>query len=393
MRLTDKLLDSLNRVFDKDPTPFLALRVRYAGGMVWSVSEGILTLTVSGGIGSSAAYNLANYSLRTLAAAIAGSAGYEVQFLDATRADLSALVLLDGEGDQDQSNGDRLLGYTSLLWGLLETYAVELQALKDSMASAPDQLSTATGSGYWLDEIGSYYGVPRNVGEVDDQYGRRIIAQVLRPISNNVAIERAVEDFTGQPCSVVDVTIYRGVFPVYDGTILHDGSYNYDTVGLPNYGLFDVSVAYDLIVGGDIREFLTTVEMIVERLRAAGTHLRSLALVSAATPMSDSFAPPADSSSGYAGSMSLSETSGGSTESFSTLLSLIAPSTETFTAPSDDLGGSIYRMLVTSDGAIITDSLGDPILVGTGDLLTGDAPGGWSLDFSDPNNSGNLPLL
>lgn len=217
MKLTAKLLASLNRPFDKDPDRFVALRVNYAGGLAWSVVEGILTLTVTGGLGASVVYDLSAYTLESLAAAISARIGFEVTLLDAERRKRSALCLLDGAASLSDPNGGALLGYNSLLWSFFEALAVELKRLRDQAANAVLQLSTTTASGAWLDEIGSYYGVVRSGGEVDAIYSQRIIAQTLRPVSNNVAIETAIEDFTGQPCTVDDVVIYRGVSPIYDG--------------------------------------------------------------------------------------------------------------------------------------------------------------------------------
>ena len=41
----EKLLDRLYRSFDKNPSPGLALRVRHPDGLVWSVSERVLTIS------------------------------------------------------------------------------------------------------------------------------------------------------------------------------------------------------------------------------------------------------------------------------------------------------------------------------------------------------------
>lgn len=294
MKLTQQLLSFLNRVFDKDPKAFVAMRLQYDGEMSWSVSDQVLTTEVSGGPGAGLAVDLTQYTLSTLAEYLAGQAGYTVVYIDPSRADLSATVLLDGGANQLDSNGDHLTGYTSLLWAFLEAKAVELGAAENAVAAAPGMLNVVDGQGMWLDEVGSYYGVERNAGEPDGQYGPRIIAEALRPRLNNIAIENAIQVYTGQAAQVVDVIVYNGAIPLYDSSIVYDGTHIHDGGSSPAYGLFDVSYGYDLINGGDPTTFLTTVRQIVERLRAAGTHLRALALQ--ASSLTDGLTPPTDQS-------------------------------------------------------------------------------------------------
>jgi hypothetical protein len=357
MRLTQKLLGYLNRVFDKDPKAFIGLRVNYAGGMTWSVSDEVLTTAVTGGPGNGLTIDLTQYTLQTLAEYIAGQSGYSVAYLDSTKARLSATVLLDGAGDQSQSNGDHLYGYTSLLWAYMEAVARQLTDAETQVAAAPQQLNVVDGEGMWLDEIGSYYGVPRKAGELDVQYGPRIIAEVLRPRSNNIALENAIEAYTGQSASVVDVIIYGGAIPLYDGTITHDGSHTHDGGSSPLYGLFDVQYAYDLINGGDLTSFQATVRAIIERLRSAGTHLRALALQGSA--LSDSFTAPTDSSSTLAVSMPMTDALTAPTESMAAVAAVLGALLDSLTAPDDTaaLGLSInydyaYNGIRLYDGTI-----------------------------------------
>jgi hypothetical protein len=349
MKLTAKLLGALNRVFDKDPEPFLALRINYDGGLAWAVADGFLTLTVTGGTGASALYDLSTFTLQTLVATIAASAGFDVTFLDSDRRSRSALCLLDGGASLSDPNGGALLGYTSLLWAFFEAFAVELQRLRDQVANALLQMSTTTASGAWLDELGSYYGVVRMPGEVDALYSQRIIAETLRPVSNNVAIEAAIEGFTGQPCTVDDVVIYRG------------GSINYNTVGFPNYGLFDVTVAYDLLLGGDPTTFAATVQAIVQKLRAGGTFLRALALGAAGAPITDSLAPPTDDVSILGVTATLTDALSAPAEVVSGLAIRNNDLSDVFTAPSDAAAGSILTNITTQGGAPITDQAGNPL--------------------------------
>jgi hypothetical protein len=370
MKLTPKLLGYLNRVFDKDPVPFIGFRVHYDGALTWAIADGILTFTAAGGSGASHTFDLSAYSIRTLVGTIAGLTGYSASSIESARAGLSALVLLDGGADIATTNGDAVFGYTSLLYAFIEACSVQLQAVRTQIAQAIFQMNTRDASGQWLDELGGYFGVPRAAGEVDALYGPRIIAQTLRPLANNVAMEMSIEAYTGQPVSVLDVVIYRGVFPVYDGTITHNSAYNYATVGNPNYGLFDVAVNYDLEGGGSISGFLTTVQSIVNLLRAANTHLRSLALSSIGSPLIDAVDPPTDTFSDLAAMITaISEAFAAPTDTFAPLVAGFAAIVEAVPPPTELAIGGVYTQLRTEGGSVITTSGGDPILASIGSLF------------------------
>lgn len=298
MKLTQKLLGFLHRVFDKDPVQFLAFRLSYVGGsMSWKVADGVLTTTVDGGPGENLTVDLSDYTVRDLVPYLAAQPGYVVLSMDGSEnADLSARVLLDDARSIDQSNGDHLYGYTSFLFSYLEAQAVELQAAEVQIRQALRQMNTKTAEGEWQDEHGSYLGVPRLQDEPDSQYGPRMIAEILRPRGNNVAIEMAITAFTGQDTKVVDVTLYGDTTPVYNASITENGAYHYDASPALLLGLFDVSYGYDLLNGSDVTNFRQVVTDLIGRLRDAGTHLRSLLLQSSV--ISDDFTAPTDGSAG-----------------------------------------------------------------------------------------------
>jgi hypothetical protein len=184
------------------------------------------------------------------------------------------------------------------------------------------QMSTRTASDVWLDEIGAMYGVPRYAAEADGSYGPRIIAEVIRPRTNNIAIAQAITAFTGQPTTVTDTFRFSGVAPLHNSAINYDGSHTYNSASQVQYGLFDVSYGYDLENGGSIAAFQSAVTSILGRLRAAGTQLNSLALTGSA--LADSFTAPTD-----AAAMPI----------------VVAPSlSDTLTAPDDSLFASIASL-------------------------------------------------
>lgn len=300
MKITKKLLGYLNKIFDKDPERFLALRVGYAGtGLTWTVADGVLALSPVGGVGGPLTVALAGYRLGELVNFISAQPGYRVEYANLTDLSLlSAAVLMDGQGDVSKSNGDHLYGYTSFLWAYMEAHATELNAAKLEIDEMKRQMATTTASGEWLDELGGYYGVPRLASEVDESYSARIIAEVLRPRGNNVAIEAAIKTFTGQDVKVTDVVTYGSALPSYNDVWKYDGVQLHNSAAGVRYGLFDVGLDYDIINGGEVGTFLVTIRGIIDRLRDAGTHLRDLALQGSA--ISDTAEAPTDDGSGIA---------------------------------------------------------------------------------------------
>ncbi|MGC1304610.1 MAG: hypothetical protein WA840_19750 [Caulobacteraceae bacterium] len=296
MRLTTKLLSYLNRVFDKDPHPFAAFRVSYAGGdLAWVVQDGVLTTTVTGGVGQGLSIDLSQYTLGALVEFIAGQAGYALDSLDQTRQGLSALVLLDGQGDLSQPNGGVLTGYTSLLFAFLEAVGFELATAKTNVAALPAQMDLTQAQGQWIDQIASYYDVPRLQGESDQVYAPRVIATVFQMRQNNRAIEIAIQQQTGQAATVTDVIQWTEALYYYDGSRKYDGTQEYTTHPVANYGLFDVVTAYDLINLTDPVSFRNQISSICDQFRAAGAHLRAVSFEG--SQLADSFtATPSDSS-------------------------------------------------------------------------------------------------
>jgi len=261
VKLTQKLIGYLNRVFDKGPGEVLALRLRYDGSaMTWRVADGMLTTTVVGGTGVALSVNLASYTVAELGVFLAAQPGYSVPYQDlSTFTGRSALVLLDGSGDQDKSNGDHLIGFTSVLWAYMDSIASELTLLRASIAEAIQQMSASTASDEWVDEHGTFYKVTRNLNEVDSVYAARIVAEVIKARGNNVAIAEAIK--TAVLADSARVVDYDTITTATDTT--------------ESYGLFDVTVESSVDVPMAANED-ALVRQIIEAMRDAGTFLRTL---------------------------------------------------------------------------------------------------------------------
>jgi len=337
MRLTQKLLGYLPRFFDKSPGRVLALRLSYDGDMSWVVDNGVLTTTVSGGPGVGLTVDLKAYTFSSLVDFLASRMGYSIPYaaIDDV-ASISARALIDGSGSLSQSNGDHLYAYTSPLWAYVEAVGPELDAAGVQVGEMLRQMNTRTGEGIWLDEIGGYYGVLRKPFEVDGAYGSRIILEVLRPRGNNVAIEAAIREFTGQTTKVTDAVIFDGVTPAHNALVTHNGAALHNSESRPVYGLFDVNVGFDLLSGESPLEFALSVRALLENLRDAGTHLRALSL--SGSDISDSFlfAPTEPGGDALSADPVLTDSVTGPTEDNAVIPLSIAGMTDAVSAGADD---------------------------------------------------------
>ena len=287
IRLTQKLINSLNRVFNKDPNETLALRFAYAGEMNWQVLNDRLTINVSGGGGGGASLNinLNDYTFTELSDFMRLQPGYSVTFFNAELADLNATILLDSVGVQGTEKGDQLYAHQSLLWVWFDALASELNKAQQAITQLTSELVIGTASHDWLGEWGKQYAVDPIVGETDSAYAIRIISEVIELKSNNRVLEKAIEDQTGIQVSVVDMDWWYQPQLMLDlGFIpgeLAPGSS--PAGGYPYWGNpannQPVVCSFAVILGiVDISSLdqvtIVTIKNIVSRYKAAGTHGR-----------------------------------------------------------------------------------------------------------------------
>ena len=276
--LVGKLLGFLNRVWSRDPVDVLALRLTCDGAdLTWSVRANVLTTAPAGGTAAPLFIDLSLYTVTTLAAYLAAQTGYTVSYVDTgSVAGLSALCLRDQSGDVAASNGDHIYAATNPIYLLFGAIAQGLRWARSAIVQMLLQMQIPTAAGEWLDFHGKYYVVPRNLGEPDPSYSARIVPQVLLPKGNNVAIANVVSATFGQPVRVVDAVTYAAPRPQRNGTIQYDGTNLHQTVGSsPTYGLFDIQVGQDILGTGDPLP-AAAVRAVVEKVRDAGTQLRSI---------------------------------------------------------------------------------------------------------------------
>lgn len=295
MSVITRLMGRLTRRYDQSPAPILGLRLSYLnGGMTWSIANDTLTTQVTGGVGQNLSVDLSQYTVTTLATYLASQPGYVVLYLDDSGLSaISALGLVEGSGDISLSNGDHLFIATNPIWAYMSACGKELDLARAAIAALPAEMATTTADGEWLDLLGSYYAVPRQLNEPDNQYSPRIPAEVILPRQNNVAIELALTAATGQPATVTDAIVYGAPRPNFDASIKFDATHFFNAVAGRVYNLFDLTIGYALLGNTTPDDYLAVVRAQVDRLRAAGTHLRLITL--APSVLGDTVPAPADS--------------------------------------------------------------------------------------------------
>lgn len=197
-RVADNLRSRLHSVYAQQPEKTLALRIRHAGGLTWEVAGHVLTVAAPIGV---AELDLRDYTIGSLANALLVR-GYSVEYRNEDIDHLSAIILMEGAGDQDLSNGDHLHAYTSLLWCLLGGTGMPYGDARSAVTSALRQLILPQSRNEWADLFGAIFGIPRDMGESDAAYTQRIIWEVQRRRSNPFAISANIDYRTGYSVSV-----------------------------------------------------------------------------------------------------------------------------------------------------------------------------------------------
>lgn len=213
-------------VFDKAPGAQLALRVRHPDGAKWTVADEVLTVTV----GSVArTYDLKEFTVDGLVAELIAD-GFEIPYVSPDLGTKSALTLVEGSGDQNVSNGDRLTTFSSLLWVFLSGYAGEVREAEYQVQQALRQMVITQAEGEWLDVWGELYGDARITGESDATYAPRIPQEAFRQRVNARGIEKAIFDATGWDVRIQEP--WQEVFTL-DQSLLSgpDRFYNGDNFG------------------------------------------------------------------------------------------------------------------------------------------------------------------
>lgn len=213
-------------VFDKAPDAELAFRLQHPDRARWLIAERVLTAT---GGEVEHTYDLRQFSVAGLVGALVAD-GFVVTSANQKFSALSACVLVEGRGDEYESDGDHVMAFQSLLWALMSAYAEEVIAARGQVGEALRQMVMLTAEAEWLDFWGTLYSVPRLPGESDAAYQVRIPKEAFRLRNNARAIELAIRDATGFDVRIEEpwVNIFRLDQSLLSGS---DKFYDGETVG------------------------------------------------------------------------------------------------------------------------------------------------------------------
>ena len=252
MRLLNKLLEYVHHGFHQsaDSIELIALNTNDDTLRV-ALDDGVLSVTQSG-------FEAVNVTLDGMTVADVYSqisAIYPDSSLSGSGSGLSANILIHARRFKDTESGKYVFiisGYQSFLYVVLDMFASSLATARADIDAAIMQLYLDESELNWLDEYGSYFGLPRLFNEHDDDYRNRIITTVIKPKCNNVAMEISLSDRFGQTSSVTDVT------------------------GRPTW--FDVTTGFNLTgyVPPDL--YHNYIVDFINSIKAAGTKLNALSL-------------------------------------------------------------------------------------------------------------------
>ncbi|QNJ57336.1 baseplate wedge protein [Pseudomonas phage Dolphis] len=190
-----KLLEYPHRaVFNKSPQAVLAFTLNRDGGLTWTVFDRVLTVVTPA---KTYTYDLSAFTIGSLISRLKVDK-FTVAYQPSTLFARSATVLVDAKGDTSESNGDRVMGYTSILWALYAAYSAELVRAKEQVVQAIRQMIIWQSEGEWTDVWGSLFGISREENETDAVYASRIPKEAFRLRVNKYAIELAIRDLTGR---------------------------------------------------------------------------------------------------------------------------------------------------------------------------------------------------
>lgn len=185
-------------VFDASPDGELAFRLRHPLGARWRIADRVFTAWAGA---DEWVFGLSGLTVDQLVEGLE-SAGFSVESRSARYNGYSALVLVEGDGDELESNGDHILAFNSIMWALFSGYAGEVLDAEYQIRQALLQMFIPTAEGEWLDLWGTLYGVPRHPGETDASLRVRIPDEAFRIRVNGLAIEKTIKSLTGRDVEI-----------------------------------------------------------------------------------------------------------------------------------------------------------------------------------------------
>lgn len=187
-------------VFDKSAKETLAFRLRHSDGLVWSVADGVLTTAVGASVSH---FALEGRTISSLIAELQNH-GFEVPYFNPDMLGRAAHTLLRGSKSQDETNGDHMVAFSSLLWCIYAAFGAELDEAEYQIEQALRQMVITQAEGDWLDVWANLYGIPRTGDETDSALQARIPDEAFALRVNGLAIEERIRKATGKTVEIFE---------------------------------------------------------------------------------------------------------------------------------------------------------------------------------------------
>jgi DNA-binding beta-propeller fold protein YncE len=202
---------------------------------------------------SSSTYQLAEYTIATLIAALPAALGATLKAAD--WADVGAHCLIPAAHTLHSGQAATLGAYTAGLWRVVRPLAAGLRQSGRDTGLLLQQTDIRLVAGAWLDFWGILWNVPRLAGESDPDYRRRFLYELTLPRTTAGGIARLIELSEG-----------------YRGTV----------VDAPTAGHFEVTLEVPTDV--DVESEFDRISALIDRYKAVGTtytlYMRGLVVLS-----------------------------------------------------------------------------------------------------------------
>lgn len=189
--IIEHLLNSIYNAFDKSPHYVSSLILDHPDGLIASRNGRMLALETA--LGAPIVDCVLHYETINSLADKAVQRGCELVYMNPDKQYLSASTLVDVFGEI----GNTFKAYDTLLWSLIDAYAIELEKAGYQVQEAVKEIIYTTAHGEFVDLWGEYWGFKRLINESDSAYVDRTIRTITRPKSNPIAISHNIKLSTG----------------------------------------------------------------------------------------------------------------------------------------------------------------------------------------------------
>jgi hypothetical protein len=173
----------------------------------------------------------------------------------------------------DTVTGGSIAIHQSILWSELKPQCWTMTEQKNRITAAEKELYLHSADTRWLDLWGEYFRIGRSEGEIDHDYLLRIIAETIKPKTNNISLAKMLmEAFPSCQCFVTDSMDVSSIPVLHDGTEIHDGQWYHNNDG--SGGGFDGYFRVRILAPTGYKtneQILSIATGLINRAKASGT--------------------------------------------------------------------------------------------------------------------------